>query len=225
MNRIAPPQIAVWMLERLTPGTDKDALAGDLLEEFRLGRSRLWFWRQVVAAVAIGWCRETLHRKTLLVFAAAWSMLSPAWWLLTLRTELHANFVGHVWRIPWPWSTICYEALNLTTDLIYIWAGVAVFLATYLCIAKRVELRRFSRSLLLSVPLYIVLSEAIGLVLFLLPIEVRAIDRRMLTLIGQITNVGMVELVDRLPTLVTLLYALWRVASPVKRKVGGIAVG
>jgi hypothetical protein len=50
VSAAAPPRLAVALLERLAPRNE--ALAGDLAEEFRLGRSRTWYWRQVLAAVA-----------------------------------------------------------------------------------------------------------------------------------------------------------------------------
>jgi hypothetical protein len=46
-----PPRFALALLERLVP--ESAALAGDLVEEFRQGRSRAWFWWQVLAAVAV----------------------------------------------------------------------------------------------------------------------------------------------------------------------------
>jgi hypothetical protein len=43
-----PPRLALLLLRRLGP--DRDALAGDLVEELEHGRTRFWFWRQVIAA-------------------------------------------------------------------------------------------------------------------------------------------------------------------------------
>ena len=50
----APPRLAIWLLSRTVPAGCRDAVLGDLEEEFveqalpRLGarRARLWFWRQ-----------------------------------------------------------------------------------------------------------------------------------------------------------------------------------
>lgn len=46
-----PPRAALALLRRYLP--DNEALAGDLVEAFAAGRSRTWFWRQVLLAVAI----------------------------------------------------------------------------------------------------------------------------------------------------------------------------
>jgi hypothetical protein len=50
MTSLQPPRLAVALLNRLVP--ENEPLAGDVLEEFRARRSRLWLWRQVLVAVA-----------------------------------------------------------------------------------------------------------------------------------------------------------------------------
>ena len=47
-----PPRLATWLLRRCGPAND--ALLGDLLEEYREGRSARWYWRQVVIAMFVG---------------------------------------------------------------------------------------------------------------------------------------------------------------------------
>jgi hypothetical protein len=42
-------------MRRLGPPTE--ALVGDLLEEYRQGRSRLWYWREVLVAVSVAQSR------------------------------------------------------------------------------------------------------------------------------------------------------------------------
>lgn len=46
-----PPALASWLLARLV---SDDAIAGDLLEQYRSGRSRRWYWQQVVIAIVTG---------------------------------------------------------------------------------------------------------------------------------------------------------------------------
>jgi hypothetical protein len=49
MKHRNPPRIATWLLNRLS-GCD-EALIGDMIEEYRRGHSRLWYWRQTSIAV------------------------------------------------------------------------------------------------------------------------------------------------------------------------------
>jgi hypothetical protein len=49
--RPRPPYLATLLLETLVP--DNEALHGDLEEEYVRGRGRTWYWRQVMAAIAV----------------------------------------------------------------------------------------------------------------------------------------------------------------------------
>jgi len=74
MRRLEPPSAATWILEHLTPPDRDEALAGDLLEDFRSGRSDGWYWRQAFGACASGWVqylRGYLRRRTQKAAAAA----------------------------------------------------------------------------------------------------------------------------------------------------------
>jgi hypothetical protein len=55
MSQIDPLRLLQWILEHLEAGNGGDALTGDLAEEFRSGRSAMWYWRQVIGALLIGW--------------------------------------------------------------------------------------------------------------------------------------------------------------------------
>jgi len=46
-----PPRLACALLDRLA--LDNEPLAGDLLEEFQRRQSKLWLWRQLVAALVM----------------------------------------------------------------------------------------------------------------------------------------------------------------------------
>jgi hypothetical protein len=53
MNARRPPRLATWLLARCFDGEHREALMGDLAEQHHGGRSRLWYWRQTVAAIAV----------------------------------------------------------------------------------------------------------------------------------------------------------------------------
>jgi len=48
-----PSRMAVWLLKRWASPYQRESLLGDLLEMFRAGRSRTWYWRQVIAALIL----------------------------------------------------------------------------------------------------------------------------------------------------------------------------
>jgi hypothetical protein len=53
MRTSQPPILATKLLERLTSGPHGDALAGDLIEQYREGRAASWYWRQVLLAIVV----------------------------------------------------------------------------------------------------------------------------------------------------------------------------
>ena len=128
MKPTEPPSLAVWMLDHFVPGGRDDALAGDLLEEYRAGRSKAWYWRQVVSAMAIALARTLGNSASLMLFAMLWSMLAPAWLVLVTRAEEHAHLTERFYRMDWPWSTVCDLGLLLIADLVFIWAGIVLYL-------------------------------------------------------------------------------------------------
>ena len=54
---------ATWLMRHVGPPSE--ALAGDLLEEYRQGRSVGWYWMQVIEAVVAGVYRQRLRRYAL----------------------------------------------------------------------------------------------------------------------------------------------------------------
>jgi MFS family permease len=55
MSRIVPA-LALWLLGRLAHRNEP--LAGDLVEQFRAGRSMAWLWSQLLIAIAMGSFRQ-----------------------------------------------------------------------------------------------------------------------------------------------------------------------
>jgi hypothetical protein len=53
MSERTPPALALWLLERCGSGAHAQSLTGDLIEEYRRGRSRGWLWREVAVALGV----------------------------------------------------------------------------------------------------------------------------------------------------------------------------
>jgi hypothetical protein len=53
MNMSAPPKLALYLLDRFGPRYHREALAGDLIEQFQRNGSAAWVWREVLWAVLV----------------------------------------------------------------------------------------------------------------------------------------------------------------------------
>ena len=73
MTARRPPAPTLWLMERFGVGQD---LVGDLIERFARGRSRIWFWRQALLAIAIGSVRDIAGHKLLFVRAVVIGLLA-----------------------------------------------------------------------------------------------------------------------------------------------------
>jgi len=62
MRSVRPPSAATWLLHKFGRN---EALSGDLLEEYSLGRSDAWYWRQVLVAIVVGFGKEVRTHKLL----------------------------------------------------------------------------------------------------------------------------------------------------------------
>jgi hypothetical protein len=67
MNPRKPPGLATWLLNRFGLARQNPPLVGDLLEEFREGRSTGWFWRQTLVVILTGFAGNARRSRRLLV--------------------------------------------------------------------------------------------------------------------------------------------------------------
>ncbi len=158
MRSTMPPRLAVWLLEHLIPGERNDALAGDLLEEFRSGRSAAWYWRQVLSCVAITNTRVVKAHAGALLFAGLWALLAPAWVPLT-RLGMFPRLDHAILNLAWPWSAICNLALAFSLLFSFVWAGLLIYLVLEGLTAEHFSFRRLRscvlRSAAVFIPLYV----------------------------------------------------------------------
>jgi hypothetical protein len=179
MRCVEPPSLAIWLLEHWTPGGCNDALVGDLLEECRSGRTGAWYWRQVLAAIAIGCTREIRNHRTVLLFAASWSILAPSWLLIVAAFEQHFNLNAHILQLDFPWSTLCDLGLILAANLLFIWAGIVFYLIPHLWLRRNLKVRPLAKGVLTSIPVL----AAVWVTLIVLPkqfLHAQATDQRSL---------------------------------------------
>lgn len=202
-----PPSTATWMLKHLVPGERNEALAGDLLEEFQRGRSVNWYLRQVLAAIAIGCYRNVLNHRMVLAYAVVWSISASVWFVVSDRMWNESSLTGLVYRMDWPWSTVCDFSLYLAANLAFIWSGVLLYLIPHMVIQRTFSVRRLGRSLFLIFSVYVAFwAVSFGLSLLLSPGP--GFDRRTLTPLNAITNLKIWS--HCLPLTLTLVCVLWK---------------
>ena len=93
MKPTNPPSLPTKLLESLVPQRTSEPLLGDLIEQYEAGRSRTWYWRQVILALVISAGREVRTRKLQAVSAVVVGYVTGAS-LFYFTTTLAARFVG-----------------------------------------------------------------------------------------------------------------------------------
>jgi hypothetical protein len=211
MKRREPPPIAAWMLEHLTPVGRDEALAGDLHEVFRTGKSNNWYRRQVLAACTVSWYEGIRARAPLLMFALLWSMVSPAWNSLCVRLEggnpipdRLLSVFGPIWLLP---------ALVLWTILhsIFLWAGILSCSVLHSVAKSPINRAKIKRGFLLASLVFIPLYGAMFVLVTLNWYGHFESWQLVNSPFGQIADVRLLADAIRLPYLVALVVALWGV--------------
>jgi hypothetical protein len=113
-----PPARATSLLLRLGP--QDESFIGDLLEEYRSGRSRAWYWRQVLSAVLLSSARHVgAHPgRALLAVATGWTTLLLIFFALGDRTaEALASWLWH-WDRQTAYGTQVWWPFHLTALLV-----------------------------------------------------------------------------------------------------------
>lgn len=213
MDRTQPPPIATWMLEHSALAENSDALAGDLLEEFRAGRSTGWYWRQALSAFAVGWFTRLNARRKSLVFALLWSTLAPAWAALIDRVQHASGLREQIWRMDGPFSTLSAFSVWFLLNLAFLWTGLLVYFLVQAHFTKRLsasQIRQsFLRALLFFLPVYFSVFVVMNLIAFPGP----TVDRRTMMALGEIVDLRMWAITLRVPYFIAMLCALWGTTS------------
>lgn len=223
MTRIEPPSLATWMLEHLTPGDRDEALAGDLLEQFQSGRSGAWYWRQALHACVVGWTLNLRARLPLLVFALLWSMLAPAWTAILDRILNDVRVAGLMWHMDAPFSPLWRLLLWMPLNVLYLWAGILLFVLSHGSLTRAVPRRQLFTALGVAAGLFLPVYFGTFVVANLLAWPGPVVPRHSLTPVNELADLAVWADILRIPYFLTLLFALWK-ASPRYRRLATSAL-
>jgi hypothetical protein len=116
-----PPALADWMLNRSGFARRNPPLRGDLLEEFRNGRSAAWYWRQTFLLVLTGLAQTARNSRRHLTGAilgwAAQAGVAFALWSLHFPPRMPNVrsvdvWVGLSWSMLWGTAFVLALILN-----------------------------------------------------------------------------------------------------------------
>lgn len=206
MTRKNPPAAANWILEHLNPSGKNDALLGDLLEEFRSGRSSGWYWRQALSAVISGFARGLREHWLALLFAALWTIPVPALDIFVLRRIQTMHFFSQRWDLVWPYSTICDVALTVCWDVLYVWVGLLFCFSAFSIATKTLDLGRIIPGLWASAVVYIAMFAGVMVYVNLSLFHSPLVDIRSVTPLSVMTKFWFLPL--RIPYVVALLIGI-----------------
>lgn len=217
MRPNTPPGIATWMLEHLTLGKKNEALAGDLLEEFRRGRSAGWYWRQVLAAILLGFASELRTQWPAIVYTTLCAIPVPTFLILTVENVLETPFFASRWHLAWPYSTIFDVSLWYGAQLIYIWLALMIYFLLFSLATRTINLHRFAGGLGKSALVFVAVSIGTLALFVILPEHAgRAIYRTRVTAMQLMSE--SLFLWMRLPFFFTLFLSIWMTLSRIDER-------
>jgi hypothetical protein len=96
-----PPRLANWLLDRFGLARQNPPLAGDLLEEFRSGRSTAWFWRQTLVVILTGLVQNARQfKRPFIAGIIGWAIQAGVdfgLWRFHLPAQLHGKAGTTAW--------------------------------------------------------------------------------------------------------------------------------
>jgi hypothetical protein len=206
MKLARPPFLASWMLERFTSGTDHDPVIGDLLEEYRAGRSAGWYWWQSGTAIMNGFARRFRRHWLAFSFAVLWSVIPRSLpGIYFLHGIGNSHFMGSIYSLDWPYSTILSLGIFFGLDILYLWMGLVLSLLVDSLATRKLHGRGMLGGMWVGLLSYIPIWTAIA---FLPIFPGHRIDMRHVSNMGLLLDPKM--MLYRLPYLLCLLFSLWK---------------
>lgn len=225
MRTVQPPIVASWLLENFAVGEHREALAGDLMEDFRYGRTVAWYWRQVLAAICIGRLSQLRAGWSAIAFAAVWSALSPALLFFQIQLLENERLMEPFRQLASPWFTICKGGLEIGAYFVTLWLGLTFYGLFHAWAGRDLSYRKFGRGLLMTIPLFLQMWMAMAAVTLVVatvfPQRVFDLDWPHTTLLRQV--LGMAMSPSSIVSFCTMVPALFAcLPASLSRRISGI---
>lgn len=210
MKRREPPHLATWMLRHLTAGYRDEALDGDLLEDFVLGRSNAWYWRQVSVTCVHSWRSNVCARGPVLVFALLWSMFSPAWYTIIDSIE-SSSVIDRGSELFEPFWLPLILVGWMVIHTIYFLAGSLLYRFLHSILQKPIRQQVLKRSFWIAALTFPWISGVTFMIANLYWYSIPGLSQARLpsNFAGQVSDLSLLADFIRFPYFVAMLIALW----------------
>ena len=123
-----PPRVATWLAQRLVSGPRRESLLGDLIEQYRRGRSGRWYWRQVLIAIVVGTAHDLADHKWLALRALTigWALYYLFSFPVTWVGGMAESWVSQQVIVCEPTSFSCQFWRNQLSVELLIYVGAAI---------------------------------------------------------------------------------------------------
>jgi hypothetical protein len=118
------PTLATWLLNRCVSGNRREALLGDLFEEFQAGRTPGWYWRETLVALFVSIRR---HARGLFSCGGAQSILALTAqallfvWIVTLPEQYRQHCTTLPTLLSGPIIAILCAGVVLIAIAVVVW--------------------------------------------------------------------------------------------------------
>jgi hypothetical protein len=123
MSTRKPPALANWLLNRFGAARQNPPLTGDLLEEFRRGRSAAWYWRQTLVVILTGLAQNARlcwrRLAGLVIGWAAQAGVAFAFWRFHFPPQLPqiAQTIAVIPLLCWFFPKVFHRPMDKRADL------------------------------------------------------------------------------------------------------------
>jgi hypothetical protein len=131
--------------------------------------------------------------------------------------EQHFSLDQRFWEMLWPWSIVCDWGLLLVANLLFIWAGIALYSVSRSWAVKEVGLSSLLRAIAASIPSLIALWAAL-ITLPKLFFQVNIVPQHGPT-VDPTTNLRLAAIAVRVPFFFVVLSTLWRAAPRPRHRI------